>query len=234
MPSLQNSFRPNKRQQQSLKMKKFNRVCEWLRPDESNLLLAFVFSVTMFVSCSEKKISDEQGGDKEPIPDSVYAQQGNRIVALSFDTLRNSLLHAIGSSSIEEAIAFCNEKAFPITATYTDSIDIRRTSLRIRNPKNKPDSLELLVLNEMEGLMKSGKVPNSKVVRHTSTGELHFFKPILLQAMCLNCHGTPGLQIQNTTLARIHKLYPDDQAVNFKEGDLRGLWHIIFNIQKKK
>jgi hypothetical protein len=52
--------------------------------------------------------------------------------------------------------------------------------------------------------------------------------------MCLNCHGTPGKHIQDATLTKIQQLYPEDRAVNFKEGDLRGLWHIIFNVQKEK
>ena len=59
------------------------------------------------------------------------------------------LLHAINSKGIEGAISFCNEKAYPITATYADSVVIRRTALRYRNPKNEPDSLERMVLDEM-------------------------------------------------------------------------------------
>ncbi len=51
--------------------------------------------------------------------------------------------------------------------------------------------------------------------------------------MCLNCHGTAGVQVKENTLAKIHQLYPEDRAMNFKEGDLRGVWHIIFNPQIK-
>jgi len=195
---------------------------------------AFVIAITMLAGCTEKKLGNERGAANKSMADSVYVQLGTHIVAITFDTLRSSLVKAISSQGIDGAVAFCNEKAYPITATYADSVVIRRTALRYRNPNNKPDSLELLVLGEMEGLVKSAKIPNSKLVRHSSTGEIHFFKPILLQAMCLNCHGTPGQQIQKTTLARIHQIYPDDRAVNFKEGDLRGLWHIIFNVQKEK
>ena len=84
----------------------------------------------------------------------------------------------------------------------------------------------------MERQLTSG-VPKLKVIRPGSSDEIHFFKPILLQAMCLNCHGSPGQDIQSPTLARIQQLYPDDRAVNFKEGDLRGVWHIIFKSPKK-
>lgn len=80
---------------------------------------------------------------------------------------------------------------------------------------------------------KSGKPPAEKLIRTTSTGEIHFFKSIILQPMCLNCHGTPGKEIQPSTLSRIQELYPVDQAVNFKDGDLRGLWHIVFAASNK-
>lgn len=213
-------------------MKNLNRTNEQPMLGGLKIFLVFILSVTLFASCTERKTDDEQGGLNDSIPDSVYAQKGNRIVALSFDTLRNSLLHAIGSSSMEEAISFCNERAYPITATYADSVVIRRTSLLVRNPNNKPDSLEFITLGKMMEQMKFVKIPDAKVIRHANTGEIHFFKPIMLQSMCLNCHGTPGKQIQNATLARIQQIYPDDKAVNFKEGDLRGVWHIIFNAQK--
>jgi hypothetical protein len=82
--------------------------------------------------------------------------------------------------------------------------------------------------------MKTMNIPETKIVRSMSAKEIHFFKPILLQPLCLNCHGTPGKQIQNSTLAKIQLLYPGDQAFDYREGDLRGVWHIVFNPQKRK
>lgn len=162
------------------------------------------------------------------VADSAYMNRGNQLVALTFDTLRNSLLHAIGTQGMEGAIAFCNEKAYPITNIYADSAVIRRTSLRVRNDNNKPDSIESSVLRELEKTILTTKMPAPKIIRNTTTGEIHYFKPIILQAMCLNCHGTPNEQIQPATLSKINELYPGDEATSFKEGDLRGIWHIIF------
>jgi hypothetical protein len=203
------------------------RLYKWI------FVIAFLFAINSFMSCTKKMANNEDVKAIELIADSVYVQQGNRIVASTFDTLRSSLLSAISSQGIEGAIDFCNEEAYPLTATYADSIVIRRTASRFRNPNNKPDSLDLSVLAEMEKLMDVGKTPTAKIVRQGTSGEVHFFKPILLQSMCLNCHGTPGLQIHSTTFNRIKQLYPNDRAVNFKEGDLRGTWHIIFKPQKK-
>ena len=187
-------------------------------------LVVILFFFTL-VSCTSNK--EQKAATESPIPDSVYIHTGNAIVSHTFDTLRNALLNAIGSYGMEGAITFCNEKAFAITNIYADSAVIKRAAMRYRNKNNQPDSLESAVMDEMEKQLSSG-VPTVKVIRADSSHEIHFFNPILLQAMCLNCHGTPGQHIQAPTLARIQKLYPQDRAVNFKEGDLRGVWHIIF------
>ena len=184
------------------------------------------------MSCSSNDVKGDHES-KRPIPDSVYAKEGNKIVALTFDTLRNSLLQAIRSKNIDGAIVFCNEQAYPITDIYSDSVVVRRTALRVRNPDDSPNSLERSVLNAMSEEMKT-ESPGIRIVRSDSTKQVHFFKPILLQPLCLNCHGSPGNQIQNSTLGKIHQLYPNDQAVGYKEGDLRGIWHIIFNPEKNK
>lgn len=169
---------------------------------------------------------------KEPIPDSVYVKEGNNIVTLTFDTLRNSLVHAIETQSVEGAIGFCNEKAFALTSAYSHDVSIRRTALRFRNPSNKPDSLESMVLHEYDGKIKSGNGAQVQIIRNSSSNEIHFFKPIILQPMCLNCHGTPDQDVKPATLDRIKEFYPDDQAINYRQGDLRGVWHIIFKTQK--
>lgn len=187
-----------------------------------------LFFVTL-VSCTRNQ--EHQIAQKSAIPDSVYVQAGNAMVSHTFDTLRSELLKAIGSYGMEGAITFCKENALLITDIYADSVVIKRAAMRYRNPANQSDSLESVVMEEMERQLVSGR-PTVKVIR-SSSSDIHFFKPILLQAMCLNCHGTPGKQIQTPTLARIQQLYPDDRAVNFKEGDLRGVWHIIFKTTKQ-
>lgn len=196
---------------------------------------AFLVVALIMVNCSrssDKKNAQDQ--EMTVLHDSVYISAGNHTVARTFDTLRNSLLKAIHEKGFPGAITFCNEKAYAMTNTYADSITVRRTAVRYRNPENRPDSLESSVLKEMAEQMKTAATPGIKLVRNTSTGEIHFFKPIMLQPLCLNCHGAPEKQIQNTTLARIQELYPDDGAVNFKEGDLRGVWHIVFKSQKER
>jgi hypothetical protein len=200
----------------------------------NGLILAAIiaFGLTLVTGCNKDSKTTSQEAIVEIPDDSVYIKRGNQIVAITFDTLRNSLLHAISTQGMEGAIEFCNERAYPLTTLYADSFAIRRTAFRVRNSSNQPDSLELVVLTEMNEIMNQSQSPSVKVVRQSKSDEIHFFKPIILQPMCLSCHGTPGAQIQASTLSQIQKFYPADQAVNFKEGDLRGLWHIIFKAKE--
>lgn len=195
--------------------------------------MVLIFLLAIATGCEKKtQETDNKHEVSAPLHNSAYLLAGNRITALTFDTLRASLLSAISSQGIENAISFCSDNAYDLTDTYADSVSVRRTSTQCRNPNNKPDSLELSVLKDMEAQLSLTKKVEPKIVRTSGNEEIHFFRPIRLQVMCLNCHGTPGTQIQQETLTRIHELYPSDQAVNFKEGDLRGVWHVIFKSSK--
>ncbi len=48
---------------------------------------------------------------------------------------------------------------------------------------------------------------------------------------CLVCHGTPGTQIANETLAIIKERYPNDLATGYKSDELRGIW--VIEMDKK-
>ena len=39
--------------------------------------------------------------------------------------------------------------------------------------------------------------------------------------LCLNCHGTPD-RLSDAVKARLKALYPDDQAVGYRSGEIRG------------
>jgi hypothetical protein len=187
---------------------------------EKVTLLAVLAGALLVASCTKRP--SEKVAAANGIPDSVYLKRGDQLVAMTFDTLRNSLTAAIGEQGFAYAISFCNEKAYPLTALYQEEgVTIRRASDRYRNPQNEPDSLENALLAQFRA-----EGPSTRIVR--AANEVHYIKPILMQGMCLNCHGTPGEQVKPETLAAIHEKYPSDKATGYAEGDLRGLWHIVF------
>jgi hypothetical protein len=59
------------------------------------------------------------------------------------------------------------------------------------------------------------------VVKPQGGKELHFAKPIVLQSACFACHGNPE-QISPEVKSKLSELYPNDKAINYQAGQLRG------------
>ena len=156
-----------------------------------------------------------------------YSINGDSIVKLTSDTLRSALQQRMKEKGVAGAIEYCNVNAYAITSLYADDdIVIRRAAEKYRNPGNIPDSIEKIVFGHYTSLLKN-KQPLENVVLEAS-GNIHYFKPIILQRMCTNCHGITGSDIQTGVIEEIRKRYPADMATGFREGDLRGMWHIRF------
>ncbi len=184
---------------------------------------AVLLSMVIVTSCvSDKPMLSEQ-------EQLVYIKRGDSLSKLTFDTLRNTLLRKILSDGVPGAVRFCQVSAADLTSTYThEELAISRLSMRYRNISNKPDSLSQGILEKMQSEKDKGAVPASLVLKDDK-GVVHFYKPILMQAMCLNCHGSVPGQIQPDVLSVIDSLYPGDLARQYKEGELRGAWHIRFS-----
>lgn len=160
-----------------------------------------------------------------------YTKMGNRVVKQTFDTLSHSLQTAIGEIGAEKAVSYCQVNAYPLTDTYaSDSVIIRRTSLKYRNPANKPDTAEDRILQLFASLKEKGITNDSLkvVIEKSKNGTIHFYKPIFLQPMCASCHGTKTDDGQSALWKTIDSLYPSDLASGYKPGDLRGMWHVKF------
>jgi hypothetical protein len=181
------------------------------------VLLFFIFSC---ITKSDKK---------EQLNKNIFVAKADSLITITFDTLRNSLLKAIIENNYEGAITFCKEAASPLINTYTsDGIIIRRTSEKYRNPSNKPDSMEQRILASYQQL-KNSQQAIEPIFEEDKQKRYHYFKPIIIQAMCLNCHGSKTNQIQPAVWQSIQQEYPADLANDYKEGDLRGMWHITFS-----
>ncbi len=188
-----------------------------------------ILVIALFGACnSSNKSNDSLKSD--------YTKMGNSIVKKTFDTLRNSLQTAISQSGFEGAVPYCQTAAYSLTNIYaSDSVTIRRTALKYRNPRNKPDTSEERILKIFASLKEQGIINDSikPITEESKNGEVHFYKPIMLQQMCASCHGSKSTDIQPSVWKAINALYPFDMAYDFKTGDLRGMWHIRFTKNKR-
>ena len=181
-------------------------------------IIALLFTAIGYQSCLDESLTAEQ---------QQYLQRGDSIATATFDTLRNSLLQAMETKGMAGAVRFCNVQALPITSSLAkDGITIQRVAERFRNPVNalnKQDSLHWQIFAQRMAMGDS----LTPILFETTTAVV-FYKPIIMNPLCGNCHGNKAMGMQPEVLAVIDSLYPKDKALGFVKGDIRGLWKITF------
>lgn len=188
-------------------------------------LYALLFLTASFLAACQPGTNNEL----TDVEEQEYIEKGKKVAATSFKAMSGELKAALQRGGVEEAIKYCNVEAIPITDSLSHAFiaEIRRTSLKPRNPDNAPDSLESLILVDyIEQFQRGGTL--KPMLRLVEVDTVLFTAPIMILPLCLNCHGTPGENILDTNYRIIHNLYPSDQAIGYKEGDFRGMWSIRF------
>lgn len=159
-------------------------------------------------------------------------QEGLQAIKLLGSTLKSNLKEKLQlDSNGTEAITFCSTQAQALTQEVNRQlpayIKVRRTSLRFRNPANKPDALDMQVMQNYKKAFEKKSVAATlitKVERKTFT---RIYKPLVVEAVCLKCHGE---NISPDIAAYIKTAYPQDNATGMKLGDFRGV--IVAEIAK--
>jgi hypothetical protein len=142
-------------------------------------------------------------------------------------TLQGELQAAMKQGGPMAAVSVCHERAPEIAAQLSEEtgFTLRRTSLKPR--ATAPADWERAVLEEFEDRRAAGESPQTiewhEVTRVDGEQRLRYMKAIGTGGVCLTCHGS---DIDPALKAKIDKLYPEDQATGFAEGDIRGAFSI--------
>lgn len=136
----------------------------------------------------------------------------------------------------ENAVRACSEVAQTVTEEFAheQGLEIRRVSLRARNPKDRPDEWEAARLKAWEREYKPGTAPAEvfEIVEEDGRRFARYLKPILVQPMCLGCHG-PKDRISEEVRQVLEERYPRDHATGYKAGDLRGAFSVTVRLEAK-
>ena len=161
--------------------------------------------------------------------EQAYLEQSRALAKSLMESLKTELQAAMQSGGPVEAIGVCQAKAGSITAaTQRQGWTIRRTSLRVRNPANRPDPWEQQVLQQFESRQAAGEDPRSiehhAIVEQGGGKVFRWLKAIPTVEVCVTCHG--GENVPAAVVQKIDALYPQDQARGFRVGDIRGAFSV--------
>lgn len=197
-----------------------------------NSILLIIITAFYLTTCNEPKKQNNSSSEQSNTStasisskdSAFYINEGTLLVKTMYAGIVQKLTKAIDEMGYYESVRFCNLNALPLTDSLAKhyGIKAKRTSLKLRNPANAPNSLEKQVL-----LMYEKTQSKKPVLVKTSEG-IKFFTPIYVAQFCLTCHGTPYKDIPDITMKALDKWYPNDQAKNYQVYDIRGIWSITF------
>ena len=107
---------------------------------------------------------------------------------------------------------------------------LKQTSLKIRNPSNAPDEWERKILESYE-LKEHQKANGFGEIQETGDKKIYrYLKPLFIEKSCLDCHGTKE-KVRPEIRSFLEKRYPNDKALEYKEGELRGGISVIIPLE---
>jgi hypothetical protein len=159
--------------------------------------------------------------------DAAWQAEARKVASDVPPKLLATLTAAIGIGGPEGAIAVCRDEAPKLAkaASEQSGWSIRRVSLRPRNPKAVPDDWERAALEDFDRRAAAGESPatleKAEVVTEGGQKLQRYMRALPTQPLCLNCHGA-AVSLSPAVSAQLRALYPADQAVGYRVGDIRG------------
>jgi hypothetical protein len=159
--------------------------------------------------------------------DPAWASEARKVAVAVPPKLLSTLTAAIDQGGPEGAIEVCRDEAPKLAraASEASGWSIRRVSLKQRNAKAVPDDWERAVLQDFDRRAAAGESPatleKTELVVVAGQAQQRYMRALPVQQMCLACHG-PADSLSPAVSAQLKALYPDDQGVGYRVGELRG------------
>ncbi len=160
-------------------------------------------------------------------PAEVESARG--IASTLLNQLGQALKTSIANDGPVAAVGVCKDVA-PSIATNLSSqngVQVKRVGTRVRNPNTGvPNSWQKEALSEFDSRLAQGEKPADLEYWRVVDGaqgkrELRFAKAIVTQQLCVTCHGKAE-DIPAPLLEKIRAEYPQDEAIGYRVGQLRG------------
>ena len=183
-------------------------------------LIALAITVASLSGCSllqpaEKTVDAKVLEETRAVAGQLTTQLGGRLKA------------ELTANGPESAIAVCKQAAPEIAGKLSaeKNWQVGRVGTRLRNAANAPNGWQLEALKQFSERLAKGEKPDAmeftQVEKDGGKHYLRYAKAIVLQPMCVTCHGASE-NIPDGVKARLKQEYPNDQATGYLPGDLRG------------
>lgn len=149
------------------------------------------------------------------------ASRGAALLAPFKTALMQELVEGLEAGPVA-AIGVCRLRA-PAIADGLEAMGVRvgRSSHRLRNPANRaPDWVRPLLDHYRDTPAERGPI-----VVPLGDGRNGYVEPIMVQPLCLACHGTT---LEPSVTEALATMYPDDRASGYAVGELRGVFWVEF------
>jgi hypothetical protein len=174
--------------------------------------------VSLAVTACSKKQEDPPGPG--PVNEADRARAAALVGELK-KTLVGALTGALGQGA-SAAVEMCHTMAPSLTASLArEGAVIGRATERPRNPLNEARGWQAEALTTFQQLHAKGTpLAGQTFARTLPDGRLAYAEPLVIQEMCLTCHGSAiAPEVQAVLAAK----YPADKATGYAVGDLRGI-----------
>lgn len=184
------------------------------------ILFASICTGLLFTACSNK-------AEVEPLDiktEQELKQEAMKAIKKVAGSLQNTLNIKIKEGGITNAATFCSTHATSLSKEVSKTLDkgvkLKRITDKPRNSMSQADAEQLKVFEEIKTKISNGEKVDM-LVKQKSKNHYQVYKPIMMAANCLNCHGSDEKR-NPQAYEIISKKYPNDKAINYKSGDFRG------------
>ncbi len=182
-----------------------------LTPKHSTWLVILLLASIFAGGCgAEEKAAARKATDAE-------IMKASQALAPIKAQLKQALVSSMQEHGPVKAIDACRLEAPEIIqAAAANGFEVGRTSTKLRNADNAAEGSLATWLQ----FHQSTPNPDVKHAEILPDGRVLYAEPMFVAPLCLSCHGE---NIPSEVKQELDRLYPNDQAIGFKENDFRGL-----------
>jgi hypothetical protein len=192
-----------------------------------NLSLSTLLNRVLLIALFSAGLVQAQTVPAGLTPAEVESTRG--VASALLNQLGQALKTSITNDGPVAAVGVCKDVAPSIAASLSSQqgVKVKRVGTRVRNPNaGVPNGWQKEALSEFESRLVQGEKPADLEYWRVVDGaqgkrELRFAKAIVTQQLCITCHGKPE-DIPAPLLEKIRAEYPQDDAIGYRVGQLRG------------